>query len=340
MVDFLTPVGRFVQGDAFTPQEKDKAGNQLTVKKGINAGQPAKRWFMAVAFAKTDAAFGAMYQQMQQVARASFPTLFDAAGNCIRPNFAWKLVDGDGIDDDGKPNNQKPGFAGHWVLKFSSGYAPKCFHAGHYAPHEQIQDPKAIPRGYYVRVAGTIEGNGDTAKPGLYLNLNMVELVGGNPGDVIVSGPDAGAVFGASAPVLPAGVTLATCPTLPGMAPTPAPAMPGAPGVPPAMPSALPGPGAMAPAQAPMYAPAAPVMPAPAMAGAAPAVPSVPVVPNAAILAGPGVPTAPGLTPAPAAPAMPAPGFTMTAAAGGFTREQYHAQGWTDDQLRANGMMV
>lgn len=85
-------------------------------------------------------------------------------------------------------------------------------------------------------------------------------------------------------------------------------------------------PGASAP-------PAAPSLPVPAPqpmppVAAAPAAPSpIPVVPNTTILAGP--------PPAPAAPA-----YQMTAAAGGFTREQYHAQGWTDEALRAKGMML
>lgn len=44
----------------------------------------------------------------------------------------------------------------------------------------------------------------------------------------------------------------------------------------------------------------------------------------------------------PAAPAAPAaaPAFVMTAAANGLTREQYHAAGWTDEQLIQNGMMI
>ncbi len=51
------------------------------------------------------------------------------------------------------------------------------------------------------------------------------------------------------------------------------------------------------------------------------------------------VPAAP--TPAAPAPAAPqTPTYTMTAAAGTFTREQYHAQGWTDEMLLQQGMMI
>ncbi|SPL81340.1 Phage protein [Yersinia phage fEV-1] len=48
---------------------------------------------------------------------------------------------------------------------------------------------------------------------------------------------------------------------------------------------------------------------------------------------------------APAAPAAPvappaAPVHQMTAAANGLTREQYHAAGWSDEQLIQNGLML
>lgn len=66
-----------------------------------------------------------------------------------------------------------------------------------------------------------------------------------------------------------------------------------------------------------------------------------------------GAPTAPPTQPAATAPAAPppappaappaapaAPQFVMTEKAAGFTREQYHAQGWTDEALLDAGMMI
>ena len=203
---FLTPVGRLVQGDLFEPQTKDQQGNPRVVKNGPNAGQPNPQYFIAVAFSKADPAWPAFHASLDRVARQSFPTLFpNPAQGCVHPQFAWKIVDGDGIDSSGKPNSGKEGFAGHWVVRFASSYAPRCFHKGHYAPHEQITDPKAIRRGYYVRVAGSAAGNGQMQKPGLYVNLDMVELSG--YGDEITSGPDASSVFGATAPQLPVGAS-------------------------------------------------------------------------------------------------------------------------------------
>lgn len=278
-VDFLTPVGRLVQGSPFEAQTTNMQGQPLTTM----SGQPTQRYFIAVAFPKNDPAFAALHQKLKEVARASFPHLFDAAGNCSHPRFSWKVVDGDGVDDNGKPNANKEGFAGHWVVKFSSSFAPRCFNAGHYQPHEVLQDPNSIPRGYFVRVAGTIEGNGNAQKPGLYVNLGMVELAAVGP--VIVSGPDAATVFG-GAPA--AGFT---------PAPTPAAAVPVA-------------------SPTPAFAP--PVAASPAMTAPS----SVPVVPAPAFLAPP--------------PAVP----VMLPAAGGATYEQFRAQGWTDEQMRAHGYMT
>lgn len=303
-LDFLTPVGRLVQGDPFEAQTKDQQGKPLMTQ----GGQPTQKYFIAVAFPKTDAAFGTFYGQMQQAAKAAFPHLFDAAGNCTHPRFSWKLIDGDGMDDNGKSNANKEGFAGHWVVKFASTFPPKCFYAGRYQPHEQIQDKNAIPRGFYVRVAGTMEGNGQTLKPGLYMNLNMVELAA--EGVRITSGPDAGAVFGAFAPALPSGAS-------------PLPINSGAP-----VGNAMPG--------LPASAPAAPALP-PIPSGAAPMAP----------LAAPGVATSPispppalPVTPNPAILATPVPARQLTAAANGHTYESLIAGGWTDEMLRANGLML
>lgn len=79
----------------------------------------------------------------------------------------------------------------------------------------------------------------------------------------------------------------------------------------------------------------------PAAPGGTPPVPgSTPAAPPAAP-AGPG-PTAPttAAPPAPPAPTTAAPaGPRMTAAANGISYEAYRGQGWTDEQLIANGLM-
>lgn len=349
--EFLTPVARLVQGHPMEKQTKDMQGAALTVKTGPNAGQPTQRYFVGVAIPKTDPGWPAFWSLVHQAARAGFPTLFDANGNCLARDFAFKVADGDRntVDRPGdRPNNQKEGFPGHWVLKCSSSFPPKVFYAGRYQPHEQIQDPNVIKRGYYVRVAGTIEANGNQQKPGVYVNLSMVELVA--LGQEIVSGPDAAAVFGgAPAAALPPGAT-----PLPAGGMPAAPAMPGNAGpagsfAPPAAGFPTP-PGASMPAPGGMPAmPGSPAMPAPGMA--APQAPATPVQPHPGILAGPGMtaPPAMGAPMAPAAPMAPvapmapqAPAATPTMARNPADGQTYaiaalQGNGWTVDSLRAAG---
>lgn len=342
-VEFLSPVGRMVQGDPFEASTTDQQGNPRLIKSGPNAGKPTQQFFIAVAFPKVvngqpNAEFGALWALLDGVAKASFPAINIAPPWDPACRFSWKVIDGDGIDTAGKPNNQKEGFAGHWVVRFASSFAPRCFHAGRYQPHEQIQDKNAIPRGYFVRVAGTIEGNGNAQKPGLFVNLSMVELVGIGP--IIVTGPDAATIFGGAPAPLPAGAQ-----PLPMLAGSVAPAghslpLPGAPMGAPNLPQPL---GLTLPANVGAFPSPSLPMAAVGLPQAPAGIPGLPtpqpvaVAPHPGILAGPaGIPGLPlGMVPVPAAPA-----YQMTAAAQGYTRDQYAAQGWTDDQLRGAGMML
>ena len=351
---FTTPVGRLVQGDADNAQEKDAQGNPRVVKTGPNAGQPNPQYFLAVAFPKADpqGEFGQFYGLLLQKAAQDFPNLFPnaAAGDysCVHPQFSFKVIDGDGLDQNGKSNATKEGFAGHWVVRFASGFPPRIYDAGRYGPHDQIQEKGFIKRGYFVRISGTVEGNGNVQRPGLYLNVDMVERSAFGP--EIVNGPDAGDAFGGGPAALPAGASatpVGGAPAAPG-----APAMPGQPAMPPVAPvapAAAPYPAAGSPAPANPAAPpyagymAPGASPTPA---AAPPAPGAPVASPAAPAAmTPGYPTAspgnPAPPPAPAAP-PPAPvaGPQMLPAANGATYESMIAAGWTDDTLRAHGMMV
>lgn len=353
---FTSPVGRLVQGSVDEPQTKDAQGNPRVIKTGPNAGQPNPQYFIAVAFPKADpqGEFAAFWQVLVAQAAADFPNLFPQGpgGQCVHPNFSFKYIDGDGRDTNGKSNAEKEGFAGHHVIRFASSYPPRCFHAGRYAAHEQIQEKGAIKRGYFIRVNGSVEGNGNAQRPGLYVNLDMVELSAYGP--EIVSGPDASQAFGGGPAALPAGASAA--PLAPPSAPTGAYPAPPAGNVPTAP---------AAPAYAPPAAPPAPVPAAPPAgagaypAAASPAPASAPPAPYAGFMA-PGAPAAaplaaaptaaapyPPATSAPPAPpsapvatASPTSGPQLTAAANGSTYEQLIAAGWTDDTLRQHGLML
>lgn len=386
---FTTPTMRFLQGSVDEAQTKDAEGNLRVVKSGPNAGQPNPQFFVSGGVAKGDPLWPAFWAIIVDQAMADFPNLFpygaagrDAivnaggptripAGYCLHPTFAFKVLDGDGHDRAGKSHAGKEGFAGHWVVRFASSYPPRCFHAGRYAAAEQIQEKNVVRRGYYIRVSGTTEGNGSAQQPGLYLNIDMVELAAYGP--EIVSGPDAADAFGAAPATLPAG---ASATPVGGSAPPP----PGA-GAPP--PAAPPPPAALPPASGPVRPtdpshianagtpneqwwngtawipapagnapppPAAPPAAPPSPAAASPAPASAPPPPPAAPYTGfmepPAAPPAPAAAPPPPPPAaspppapIASPGRVMLPAANGSTYEQMIAAGWTDDTLRSHGMM-
>jgi hypothetical protein len=356
---------RMVQGDVDEAQTKDMQGNLRVVKSGPNAGQPNPQFYLGGAVAKNDAAWPAFWEVLVRQAFADFPSLFphgiDAiigAGGpqawftqpppghtmpWVMGDFSWKVQDGDSsYIHEGKliNNADKEGFAGCWVVKFGSAYPPRCFHAGRYAAAEQIQEKKVIRRGFYIRVSGSTEGNGNISKPGIYLNLDMIELSAFGP--EIVSGPDASAAFGGGPVALPAGATAAPITPPAGGAPA-APLAPS--GAAPATPVA---PAPVVPAAAPVAPPAASASPPPPpyngyMGNApapAPAAAPAPVTPAAPPMAPSATTASPSSFP-PFAPPAPVPaGPVMLPPAGGATYEAMLAAGWTDETMRANGMMA
>jgi hypothetical protein len=227
MTNFLTPVARLVSGSLFEPQTKDLNGDPLVIKRGPNVGQPMIRYFFALAIQKNDPGLNELMSVLQKTAVDAFPQLFDPQGACLAPDFAWKFKDGDSTVPDRKGNRpcDKEGYPGHYVFMFSGNYAPKV-HAED--ARTVLSDPNSVKRGYYIRVNGNAKGNGEKAKPGLYLNYTSIQFVAYGP--VIETGPDTSAAF-LAAPVaaLPPGASRTP------IAPVNAPAVPSqvAPGAPP-----------------------------------------------------------------------------------------------------------
>ena len=322
-VVITTPVGRMVQGSVSKPNTKDMNGQPMVVKTGPNKGQPTQQFFIALAIPKgpeTHWASTPWGAEIWKVGHAAFP------GVAQRPDFAWKITDGDSTIPN-KRNTvpaQQTGFARHWVLKCTSSFPPTCWNANGTAPVA----PESIKCGFFLQLSVTVNGNGNQQNPGVYLNCGMVALAA--YGEEIQQGPDPTSAGFGGAP-LPAGASMTPPAGMP--AGTPA---PGAPGYPPA-----PGAPVLPPGYVQPPAPGAPVYPP------APVQPAAPVPANPAILAVPGAPAAPAapapMPPAPpAAPAAPvAPaGPQMTAKAGGVAYAQFIAQGWNDTQLREQGYMV
>jgi hypothetical protein len=353
---FTTPVGRLVYGDVFEARAQTKNGQAVLIKSGPNAGKPKISCNFGLAVPKVlangmpNTAMDEFRRNIIEQARAGYPQFFNGAIDVFtgkpgstHPRMTFKIQDGDGVDGEGKPNSGKEGWAGNWVITFSSTNPPRVFdiEVG-LDPAQQLQDKTRVLPGDYIAVQGTCEANIGSETPGVYMNHSMVCRISG--GVRIVNGPKAADAFaGIAAGALPPGCVIGANPA--NVAPTPPAApVPPTPPVPPAPPT-------------PPAAPAGPQLTPAAMAAgfttyaaaraagwgddaliaagyliaAAPTPSAAPVPPT------PPVPPAP-----PTPPAAPAgPQLTPAAMAAGFTSyAQAIANHWTDDMLRQHGYLA
>jgi hypothetical protein len=158
--NFATPEARLVGGNPFVSR---------TVP-GKNGKPDRQEFFVAIAIPKTDPEWPALEAVIRGEAKASFPQFFQG-DRCTLPKFAFKITDGDGFDDRGKANAEKEGYAGCWVLRMSTGFAPTCYGAD---GRELIG--QGIRPGDYVRVSGSVSGNGSTQSPGVFVHPHVVKL--------------------------------------------------------------------------------------------------------------------------------------------------------------------
>ena len=214
-IEFTSPVGRLVAGDLWTARDEDFQGNPLTVKTGANKGQPRVEYFVALAIPKNHPEWPAFWALINQAARQGFPNLFDAAGNCHRQDFAFKVVDGD--SNVMNRNNSRPcdkeGYPGNWVVSMSTSLGIKVVDQN---LKPILPESKAVKRGDYIRIAGSIAGNTNDQNPGVYINPSFAQF--SHQGEEIISGPDAATVFGATPlPAAPAGAITTPGPALASM---------------------------------------------------------------------------------------------------------------------------
>lgn len=296
-IDITTPVGRLVGGSIYEPNTTDYEGRPLTMKDKVT---PRVEYSFGVAIPKTP---GVQHWASEPWGGPIWALANQAFvnGEVQRPDFAWKITDGDSTIPNKRGNKpcDREGYPGHWIMWFSGGFAPKVYNADGTA---LIAEKDAVKPGYYVQVFGNITDNKPSQSPGLYINHTYVALSGYGP--EISVGPDVSAAKFGAAP-LPPGAS-----AVPVNSFTPPVTMPPAPGAPAGQPPAYVPPPAT-PGAPPAYVPPTPA-PAP-----------VTVTPNPAIL-----------TP-PAAPVR-----QLTEKAQGATYEQLTANGWTDETLRQHGIMI
>lgn len=293
------PVGRIVMGSLYKASDKDADGKPRITKTGSNAGQPTQQYFFAVAFAKTPGvahwggeSWGA---EIWAIGHAAFPNI------AANPAFAWKIVDGDSAvpNKKGVKPIDREGYKGHWVVSFASTYAPKVVTTD---GSQYLLEAGAVMPGDFVQVLATVDGNGSTQNPGVYINHGVVRFVGYSGEGRIVTGIDAtGVDWGSTA--LPAGMVAAP--------------VGGAPAAP-------------APA-APTGAPPPPAVPGTSAAPPPPAAAPLALAPSPGFTAPP--------PPAAAAP-PPKPARVMLPAANGATYEALIAAGWNDALLVQHAYMA
>jgi hypothetical protein len=309
LVRYLTfPVGRLIGGSVSTAREKDRKGKPLTTKDG----RPRKEWSFGVAYEKagtthwSQTPWGA---DAWAVGTGAFPNLFQADGSLLPGRkFSWKITDGDSqeYNEEGNRPCDTPEWRGCWIVWYKSAFPPTTWNAD--GSREVPAD--SIKPGMFVQVAGSIDSNGDTGKPGVYMNHNMVALAGFHPDGLIVGGAADPKAAGFGQGPTPSNMQSAPSGALP----------PG--GNPPAH---------TPPPQPPAGNPPPPPPPPP------PANPTA-VRPHPGVLQpGSGTPPPPPPPPPPPAP----PTITVTAKAGpGQTWAALQAAGWTEEVARAHGMIV
>lgn len=193
--EILFPVGRMIGGSMYKSNPKtDRKTKQPVIGKD---GQPVISYSFGVSIAKgheqhwSQTAWGAIIKQIGDLANP---------GISSRPDYAWKVIDGDSTIPNTK--NKKPcdqiGYARHWVLWFSQGWPPKLVNA---TGTVDLIEPDSVMPGYFIEVFGSVAPNNSADSPGVYLNPVCVALAG--YGERIESaGIDATTVgFGGKAPV-------------------------------------------------------------------------------------------------------------------------------------------
>jgi hypothetical protein len=204
--------GRFVQGDVYKGSDKDADGNPRLVKKpGANFGQPTVQFYQAVAVPKRGTTHWSQTpegKQIQALGAQSFPR-----GEHAAATFAWKVSDGDDTVPNRKGNKpcDQEGFAGCWIFKFTSGFAPRLVYMSNGVLSE-LPDSIRMKPGDYVEVLAEYKSNESVQQPGLFAGPKAIFLAG--VGEAISQGLDlSGVGFGASQ--LPPGVAAPDADELP-----------------------------------------------------------------------------------------------------------------------------
>lgn len=325
-IEIRTGAGRIVWGNPARSQIKKIQEGPDKGKPVLKDGQPINQWAFGVAFPKAEF-IRDIWPAMQQEVASGFP-------HGVPGKFAWKYVDGDGVDSNGQPFNKREGYAGCYVLTISTeAFAPQIYRLMNNT-YVQMK-PEEIKTGDWVALALSIKLNIATdprRTSSLYINPQGIDFVG--HGQEIQNGPDPMALFKGQTYQLPPGASATPMAPLHnvGMPGTGGPSMPGqGPGMPmqPGPQQYAPQTGPGAPVGYPQPGPGYQPPPDPRFTGG-PGQPQQPQYPNT----NPGQPQGPGTPqyPPQGQPQGPGPGgyppaYDFVHNAGQQTQPQYPPQG-------------
>lgn len=171
----LFPVGRIVQGSVYEPQTTDATNRPLVVKTGAKAGQPRVDYYIGYAIPKGTEqhwVYTEWGKKIYEIATRHF-----IKGETQRPDFAWKIKDGDGQTPNSKgvKDCDREGYPGHWVLNFTGGFAPSLVNADG-TPF--TLPTNSINPGDFIQVYGSVSDNGSDLNPGIFLNHSHIAFIG------------------------------------------------------------------------------------------------------------------------------------------------------------------
>lgn len=176
-MEILLPEGRIVSGHPM----KEFVKKDFTTKQPIvKDGKEVTAITVGIAIPKGGVADWKQTSWGQQVVNAAQadPVKGWTNGETRRPDFSWKVIDGDS-DIPNKSGNipcEQEGYAGNWVIFVETKIPYPCYHNGHYQPHECIQDSSQIKCGDYVSLYVSVVSNKPSQSPGVYWNPLLLSL--------------------------------------------------------------------------------------------------------------------------------------------------------------------
>lgn len=188
-LNFVTPIGRFVNGSITEKRTKDMDNRPIDPDK--------QRFEFGVAFPKAD-----LWPMLTEQFYPWLATQAARDANAMQrisnwfstfDGFSMKIADGDKPNSRGQFNENTRGC---FVMYFSSKWAPQTVD-----PSNQNIAAGIVKRGFYIQIAGNIATNGENGaafqagdRAGIHLNGQFVRLCA--EGDEIQTGPDAATAFG------------------------------------------------------------------------------------------------------------------------------------------------